>query len=168
MNWAPPCSICACQLSGWIQKDLFTQQFRHFILHVKATEENPTLLILDKHYSYTRNSYIINFAREHHVSVISLPPHSTHKVQSLDLSFMAPLTTFYAQEIEEWIRINNNRVMKIYQVAELFGVLISALLQEGVQPMFSTKLGFPLVIGTYFENTTFFLTKQVLIRILLS
>jgi hypothetical protein len=88
---------------------------------VKATEENPTLLILDEHYSYTRNSYIINFAREHHVSVISLPPHSTHKMQSLDLSFMAPLTTFYAQEIEEWIRRNNSRVMTIYQVAELFG-----------------------------------------------
>jgi len=57
---------------------------------VKFTEEDPALLISDGHYSRTRNLDITKLGREHHDSVISLLPYSTHKMHSLDLSFSVP------------------------------------------------------------------------------
>jgi hypothetical protein len=121
MKGAPPGSIYACHPSGWIQTDLFTQWFRHFIQHVKPTEEDPSILVLDGHSSHTRNLDVINLGREHHVAVLCLLPHSTHMMQPLVFSFMSSFKTYYAQEIEQWMRRNDGRVVTIYQVAELFG-----------------------------------------------
>jgi hypothetical protein len=53
LKGAPPDSIAACHLSGWIQEDLFTQWMLHFVNHVKPTPENPVVLLLDGQYSHT-------------------------------------------------------------------------------------------------------------------
>lgn len=121
MNGAPLGSIYACHPSGWIQTDIFTEWFRHFLLHVKPTEEDPAVLVLDGHFTHTRNIELINLARENHVSIVCLPPHSTHKMQPLDVAFMGPLKTFYAQEIESWLRNNPGRVVTVYQISEILG-----------------------------------------------
>lgn len=120
MRGAPPGSIYAVHPSGWIQQNLFTTWFNHFIQFVKPTEEFPVLLILDGHYSHTRNLDIIKLARENHVCIISLPPHSTHKLQPLDKTFMGPLKAHYSEEIRTWLRINNRAVTQ-FDLAELLG-----------------------------------------------
>ncbi|GBN39256.1 hypothetical protein AVEN_113634-1 [Araneus ventricosus] len=51
------------------------------------TEQRPVLLILDGHSSHVRNSGVIDLARENHVTIISLPPYSTHMLQPLDRTF---------------------------------------------------------------------------------
>jgi len=38
MNGIPPGSIHACQLSGWIQNEIFTKWFINFIKHTKPTK----------------------------------------------------------------------------------------------------------------------------------
>jgi len=38
MNGTPPGSIHACHPSGWIQSEIFTQWFLHFIEHTKPTK----------------------------------------------------------------------------------------------------------------------------------
>jgi len=38
MNGTPPVSIHVCQPSGWIQSEIFTQKFLHFIQHKKLTK----------------------------------------------------------------------------------------------------------------------------------
>ena len=38
MNGSPPGSIHACHPSGWIQSEIFTQWFLHFIIHTKLTK----------------------------------------------------------------------------------------------------------------------------------
>ena len=121
MNGSPLGSIYACHPSGWIQTEIFTKWFRHFLLHVKPTEDDPAVLVLDGHFTHTRNIEIINLARENHVSIICLSPQSTHKMQPLDVAFMGPLKTFYAQEIESWLRNNPGRVVTVYQISEILG-----------------------------------------------
>lgn len=76
---APPGTIYDIHPSGWIQQNLFTKWFHHFIQFVKPSQDDPVLLILDGHYSHTRNLEVISLARENHISIVSLPPHSTHK-----------------------------------------------------------------------------------------
>ncbi|KAJ4428466.1 hypothetical protein ANN_24503 [Periplaneta americana] len=55
LNGTPPGTIAAGHPSGWIQTHIFTQWFHHFLMVTKPTTENPVVLILDGHYSQTRN-----------------------------------------------------------------------------------------------------------------
>ncbi|KAJ3661556.1 hypothetical protein Zmor_005947 [Zophobas morio] len=48
------------------------------------------------------------------------PPHCTHRVQPLDVSFYGPFTSFYNQELISWLRNHPGRVIIHYQVAEIF------------------------------------------------
>jgi len=74
MNGTPPGSIHACHPSGWIQREIFSQWFLHFITHTKPTKEDPVILVLDGHYSNTRNLEVINLARDNHLPQTSQQP----------------------------------------------------------------------------------------------
>lgn len=121
MEGAPRGSIWACHPSGWIQGYIFTQWLSHFISFTKPTKEDPVLLILDGHYSRTRNLDVITMAKENNVAIICLPPHSSHKMQPLDVAFMSPFKTYYAQEIETWLRNNPGRTVPNTIICKLFG-----------------------------------------------
>jgi len=121
MNGTPPGSIHECHPSGWIESEIFSQCFLHFIKHTKPTKEDPVILVMDGHYSHTRNLEVITLAQENHVDIICLPPHSSHKMQPLDKAFMWPLKTFCWQEIEKWFHSYPGRVVTIYQIGEPFG-----------------------------------------------
>ena len=90
INGTPPGSFHSCHPSGWIQSEISSQWFLHFIKHKKPVKEYPVILVLDGHYSQTRNLKVITLARENRVDIICLPPHGSHKMQPLDKSFMGP------------------------------------------------------------------------------
>ncbi|XP_069693143.1 tigger transposable element-derived protein 1-like [Periplaneta americana] len=120
MRGAPPGSISACHPSGWVQSNLFKQWFEHFIEKTKPSDDSPVLLIMDGHYSHTRNIDVIELAREHNVHLVSLPPHCTHKMQPLDRTFMSPLKSYYSEEIRTWLR-KSDRNLGPFDIVELFG-----------------------------------------------
>jgi len=121
MNGIPPGSIHACHPLGWIQSEIFSQWFLLFMKHTKPTKEDPVILVLEGHYSHTRNLQFVTLARENHVDIICLPTHSSHKMQPFDKAFMEPLKTFYCQEIEKWLRSHPGQVVTVYQIGKLFG-----------------------------------------------
>ncbi|KAJ8890190.1 hypothetical protein PR048_009697 [Dryococelus australis] len=95
----PPDTIAVCHPSGWIQQELFTQWMIHFVDHVKPKPDDPVVLVLDGHYSHSRNIDVIEIGRKRGVQLVCLPPHSTQKLQTLDVSFLSSLKTYYAKEI---------------------------------------------------------------------
>lgn len=117
---APPGTIFAVHPSGWIQMNSFTQWFRHFIEFANPTKEKPVLLVLDGHCSHTQNIDLIDLAKTNHVTIVSLPPHSSHKLQPLDKTFMGPLKGYYSEEIRQWLR-HNERAVSAFDVMDLFG-----------------------------------------------
>ena len=117
---APEGSIVTCSDSGWINSELFVQWMRMFISHVKPTKDDKVLLILDGHKSHTKNLEAIQLAIDNNVIMLSLPPHTTHKLQPLDKAFFKPLQVYYDQEVEKWLRLNPGRSVSSYQVANLF------------------------------------------------
>ena len=121
MEGTPPGSIYACHSSGWMQTEIFTIWFRHFLAYAKPTEENPVLLILDGHSTHTKNIEVIDLARDNHVEILCLPPHTTHRLQPLDVSFMKPLSTYFDQEVNKWLKNNPGRVVTQFQLGGLFG-----------------------------------------------
>lgn len=120
MRGAPLGTLGRCHPSGWVQTNLFSDWFKHFIKYTKPSEESPVLLLLDGHYSHTRNIEIIDLARENHITIVCLPPHATHKLQPLDKTFMGSLKSHYSEAIRIWLR-HSERPVGPYDIAELFG-----------------------------------------------
>lgn len=118
---SPPGTLTVVHKSGWMQLNLFDQWFDHFLLHTQASKNNPALLFLDGHKTHTQNISVINKARDRGVTIICLPPHCSHRIQPLDVSFMGPLSTFYTQEMEIWLRNHPGRCVTITEVPFLFG-----------------------------------------------
>lgn len=56
------------------------------------------------------------YARQHRE-----PPHCTHKLQPLVVSFMKPLSTYYSAEVKKWPKHHSGRMVTLYQVADLLG-----------------------------------------------
>lgn len=120
MRGAPPGSIATCHPSGWVQTNIFTKWFDHFLKFAKPTKECPILLVLDGHSTHKRNIDVINMARENHVTIICIPPHTTHKLQPLDKSFMGPLKTHFSEEVRTFLR-HSSRPFSVFDLMEHFG-----------------------------------------------
>ncbi|KAJ8943344.1 hypothetical protein NQ318_000559 [Aromia moschata] len=105
--------------NGWITDELFFDWIQHFAKHIKASIEERTLLILDNQSSHcTLRTY--NFCRERGISIITLPPHTSHRLQPLDVCFYGPLKSAYNIECDNLLRSNNYEKIRQSDVAELF------------------------------------------------
>lgn len=120
MDDAPPGSFAVYHESGWINKETFIVWFKRFLDYANPGPNKPVLLILDGHNSHAKNLELVNLARENHVVLLCFPPHTTHRLQPLDVSFMAPLSTFYEQEVRKWLINHPGRCVTIFQVSKLF------------------------------------------------
>ena len=117
----PSGSIVVNNDSGWMDSDMFKRWLMHFQAHVGSTKDKPVLLILDGHASHTKNVDAITFARDNGIVMMSLPPHTTHKLQPLDCAFFKPLKSNYNQAADKWMRNHPGRPITVYQICGLFG-----------------------------------------------
>lgn len=125
MDDAPPGSSAVYHETGWITKETFLAWFRNFVVFSNPGPQKPVLLILDGHSSHTKSLELINLARENNVVLLTFPPHTTHRMQPLDVSFMAPLSAFYEQEVRKWLMNHPGRSVTIYQIGKLFNAAFS-------------------------------------------
>jgi hypothetical protein len=117
-NDVPPGSMIAMSDSGYINGDLFLKWLMHFNEH---RTPGKVALIIDGHSSHVKNIPVLEYAVEHDIIFISLPPHTTHFMQPLDRSFFRPLKAYYDQACRSFIVNNPGR-----QITKLqFGKLMS-------------------------------------------
>ena len=62
------------------------------------------MLILDSHVTHTKNLAATDMAREAGVVMVTLPPHTTHRVQPLDGAFFGPFAKYYEAALRMWMR----------------------------------------------------------------
>ena len=86
MNDAPVGCIGDCSKSGWVNKDLFGKWLIPFKNFTKCSPENPVLLIADNYSSHI-SLKIFYFFRENSIKFVTIPPHTSHRLQPLDVSF---------------------------------------------------------------------------------
>ncbi|XP_030757952.1 uncharacterized protein LOC115883699 [Sitophilus oryzae] len=121
---APIGSIFVAHPSGWITVQGFLKWLNAFVDRVNPTEENPILLILDGHSTH-KDLQVILYAKEHHVHMLSLPPHTTHKLQPLDRAIMKPFKGAFNAACEVWMSKYGRLGLKI-TVQEISGLVGSA------------------------------------------
>ncbi|XP_061717591.1 uncharacterized protein LOC133525319 [Cydia pomonella] len=120
----PPNTVYSCSDSGWITSELFVDWLKHFIKSVRLekSKERQILLILDGHSTHTKNLEAINLARDYGIVMLSLPPHTTHKLQPLDRSFFKPLKQNFNAACTSWMRNHPDCVIKQANISELLGM----------------------------------------------
>ena len=102
MNNCTPGAIGVPSPSGWIDTNLFVHYLHHFVEHTKPSESKPVLVILDGHQSH-KLIEAIQFARDNYRRLITIPPHTSHKLWPLDLAVFGPLKTGYNRAMDTWM-----------------------------------------------------------------
>lgn len=91
-EWIPPRDRIYPDMSfsatknGWMESETFEKFFEKTFLP-SLGEESPALVICDGHKTHV-SLQVINVARRKNITILILPPHSSHILQPLDLSVM--------------------------------------------------------------------------------
>ena len=116
---APPGTLAMISDSSYMNTDLFVELLEHFQVFVKPSQEDPVLLILDRHVSHCSLD-AIDTSRKYNICLVGLLPHANHKLQPLDVGFFGPFKTAYSVECDNWIVGHHGRPITNYQAAGLF------------------------------------------------
>lgn len=119
VDHAPPGTLGIAQESGWMTGPVFLQWLEHFQKFTKASTDQKVLLIIDGHSSHKYLDALI-YAKQHGIVLLCLPPHCTHRMQPLDVSFFGPLKTYFDQEVSKWLKTHPGRVVTQFQIGALF------------------------------------------------
>lgn len=111
-------SAGAANGSGWMKQPEFLLFMRHFIRYTGASVLRPQLLIVDNHESHLSVD-AIDLARESGITMLSFPPHCSHKMQPLDVSVFGPLKACYKKQCAAWTKNNVGRVLEIHHIPEI-------------------------------------------------
>lgn len=114
----PPGCVGTANKSGWMQEDEFIVFIKHFAKHTRQSETNKVLLLLDNHFSHL-SIQLINFCRENYITLLSFPPHTSHKLQPLDRTVFGPFKMHYNLMCDQWIRNNPGKRMTIYDLPSI-------------------------------------------------
>jgi hypothetical protein len=109
-----------------MNSELFLEWLNHFVAHVKSSNDDPVLLIMDNHASHCSPAAVL-LCRDHHITLLTLPPHSSHKLQPLDKGFFEPLITTNASEVEEWLVNHPGQGVTLFHVSALFRAAYSIM-----------------------------------------
>lgn len=129
LDGTPPGSEASNTDSGWINADQFLNWLKIFVQKVRPTAERKALLILDNHESH-KSYAALDFASKNHVIFLSIPPHTSHRLQPLDVSVYGPIKKFFEIEINAFQKEYPGRVINQFDVAKLF----SAAYLKGATP----------------------------------
>ena len=114
LQCAPSGSSGGSNPSGWMNEDNFIAYVKHFIQNVKCSKDAPALLLLDNHDSHL-SIEALDLLKDNGVTVLSFPPHCSHKLQPLDRSVYGPFKKYVNTACDNWMTTNPGKTMTIYE-----------------------------------------------------
>lgn len=143
MAGAPEGSIGATNRTGWINSDIFLEVLKHIKKYTSSTKENPILLLCDNHESHISLA-AINYARDNGIIYLSFPPHTSHKLQPLDVGVFGPFKSKLKTAFNDWHVTNPGKTITIYNIPKIAKIayfeaftaknIISAFTSPGIWP----------------------------------
>ncbi|XP_045782879.1 uncharacterized protein LOC123879265 [Maniola jurtina] len=116
----PPGSLILANPSGWMNSELFLDVMKHFIRRTGTSKEYPSILLMDNHESHL-SIEALDLAKESGVIVLTLHPHTSARLQPLDVGIHGPFKTFYYSAMSSWMLRNPGCPITIYDVGALIG-----------------------------------------------
>ena len=115
---AVPGTIGYVSGNGWIDSSLFVLYLDHFVQYTHASKENKVLLIVDNHISH-KSIEAIEKANEKGIVLLTLPPHTSSKLQPLDHSVFRSLKINYSHECAKWMTNHHGKKITEYDMAAI-------------------------------------------------
>ena len=113
-----PGTLYGLSNKGWIDESLFFSWFTElFIKNIPPAR--PVLLLLDGHSTHYTPDVVLAAAKEG-VVMLCLPPHTTHAMQPLDVSFFKSLKSHWSDVCHKYMVNNPGRVVTKFQFSSLF------------------------------------------------
>jgi transposase-like protein len=118
MEGAPEGSLGTTNRTGWINSEIFVEVLKHIQKHTLSTKENPILLLCDNHESHISLA-AINYARDNGIIYLSFPPHTSHKLQPLDVAVFGPFKSKLKTAFNDWHVTNPGKTVTIYNIPKI-------------------------------------------------
>jgi hypothetical protein len=151
-KYGPSCAVYHYSKSGWTSADLFMVWLKHFAGHTRSSIEHPVLLILDTHSSHcTLEAY--KYCRENGIVVVPIPPHTSHRLQSLNVTSYGPLKTTFHRESDLFIKGKGLEKITPYDLVGIVNKAYSqvATITKGVCGFKATEI-YPLGPSVFSEE----------------
>lgn len=113
-----PGSIALLAESGWMNADLFPKVLEHIVKHTRCSVQDPIMVLLDNHVSHCGLESII-FCRENGIILLSFSPHTSHKLQPLDVAVFGPFKKYCKAAFNNYLVNNPGRIIGINDIAEI-------------------------------------------------
>lgn len=113
-----PGSLILNSKSGWMVAELFIDVLKHIQKNSNCCKEQPILILLDNHASHCSLESII-YCRDNGIILLSFPPHTSHRLQPLDVSVFAPFKRFCKKSFNDFLITHHGKQISIYDVAKL-------------------------------------------------
>lgn len=97
-----PGTVYAATKKGWMESEVFTNYFLTSLIPALGPER-PALIIYDGHSTHI-SLKIVAAAIENNITILKLPPHSSHLLQPLDLSVFRPFKLKWDEKLISWQR----------------------------------------------------------------
>ena len=105
MKGAPPDSLGSCSDSGWTESENMMKWLEHFVKFAKPSKNNPHIILLDGHHSH-KTLQAVTYAKDNGITMVTFPPHCTHKLQPCDTTFFSSLKSSYNEAADNWMVSN--------------------------------------------------------------
>ncbi|CAG5025166.1 unnamed protein product [Parnassius apollo] len=102
----------------------FLKFMEHFKKHSHASKDNPVLLILDNHESHV-SIEVISYAKSNGITLLTLPPHCSNKLQPLDIAVYSSFKSRYNTALSNCMLSNPGRTVTIYQIPGFIKTIMS-------------------------------------------
>lgn len=118
LEGAPEGSIGAATKSGWINSEIFVLVLKHIQKFSLSSKDHPILLLCDNHESHI-SLQAITYARDNGIILLSFPPHTSHRLQPLDVGVFGPFKSKLKIAFNNWHMSNPGKTISIYNIPKL-------------------------------------------------
>lgn len=160
--------------NGWVNSDIFFKYMKHFIENTQPTSGSPVLLLYDNHSSHLADN-VIQLAKQSHVHILTIIPHSSHVLQPLDVGFNRGFKLCFSDMVYAWMKKNQDKPFMLKETLNIIKNTFEKCVQnKSTGPNSFKKCGiYPLdktALNTYIKATadkiepypsTFFIRKPI-------
>lgn len=118
LDGSPPGTQATCTPTGWTSGEIFLSWMHFFVEQVRPTADKKVLLLLDNHESH-KYYPALEYATMNNVVIVSLAPHTTHKMQPMDVAVYGPFKTHFEREVNTFQKTYPGRIINQYDIARL-------------------------------------------------
>lgn len=138
-----PNTTFAATNNGWMEKEVFINYFeKSFLKTTNPSPKNPVLLIYNGHSSHI-DIKLVEIAVRNNVTILLLPPHSSHLLQPMDLSVFKSIKNTWDQSLCTWTRNHKQQKLPKKELSKLIceiwlkldkQIIINGFKKAGIYP----------------------------------